>query len=74
MERTHVETGAEWESAVGYARAVRAGDEVHVSGTTATDADGTRVGAGDPYAQTVQAIENVERALAELVAVARPSE
>lgn len=64
MERTHVESGTEWESAVGYSRAVRAGEQVFVSGTTATEG-GAVVGVGDPYAQTTRAIENVSDALAE---------
>lgn len=66
MEREHVFSGTEWESAVGYSRAVRAGDEIHVSGTTATDADGAVVAPGDPYAQTERAIENVAAALSKL--------
>ncbi|GAB3313051.1 RidA family protein [Haloplanus rallus] len=66
MERERVSSGTEWESAVGYSRAVRAGDEIHVSGTTATDDDGAVVGPGDPYAQTRRAIENVDTALAAL--------
>jgi enamine deaminase RidA (YjgF/YER057c/UK114 family) len=65
MDRQTVDSGTEWESAVGYSRAVRDGDEVHVSGTTATDETGTLVGEGDPYAQASQALANVERALAE---------
>jgi len=65
MERQRVTSGTEWESEVGYSRAVRIGDRIEVSGTTATDEDGDIVGVGDPYAQTEQAIENVERALEE---------
>ncbi len=64
MEREHVSSGTEWESTVGYSRAVRVGDEIHVSGTTATDENGDVVGVGDPYAQTSRAIENVAAALA----------
>ena len=63
MERERVSSGTEWESEVGYSRAVRVGDEIQVSGTTATDEDGDLVGAGDPYAQAKQAIANIEAAL-----------
>ena len=65
MDRQRVESGTEWESRVGYSRAVRAGDEVHVSGTTATDEAGNVVGEGDAYEQTKQTLENVEWALEE---------
>jgi enamine deaminase RidA (YjgF/YER057c/UK114 family) len=66
MHRTQVGSGTEWDDVVGYSRAVRTGDEIHVSGTTATDEAGDVVGVGDPAAQTRQAIANVERALVEL--------
>ena len=65
MERQRISSGTEWESEVGYSRAVRVGDEIQVSGTTATDEDGDLVGAGDPYAQAKQAIANIETALEE---------
>ncbi|MFC7044068.1 RidA family protein [Halobacteriaceae archaeon GCM10025711] len=70
MERTTISSGTEWEDRVGYSRAVRVGNEVRVSGTTATDEDGDVVGVGDPAAQAKQAFENVLDALSELGASA----
>ena len=63
QEREKYSSGAKWEKIVGYSRAVKVGNRIYVTGTTATDSEGEIVGIGNAYLQTVQAIQNIEKAL-----------
>ena len=63
MERINISTNSPWEDVVGYSRAVKVDNYVHISGTTATNEKGRIIGLGDPYTQTKQIIRNIEAAL-----------
>lgn len=71
QDRQNISSGVKWEEIVGYSRAVRVGNRIYMTGTTATDGDGNIVGANDGYAQAAQCIRNIERALKQTGATLR---
>ncbi|MDQ3633160.1 MAG: RidA family protein [Acidobacteriota bacterium] len=62
-KRQKYSSGQKWEKVVGYSRAMKVGNRIYVTGTTATDENGNIVGENDAYAQTIQIIKNIEKAL-----------